>query len=83
MKETRNKKRKMHPFLKGFLGCILVMGVIAAGISFVTASAFHGKLNYEKIETANKEPFKEDGVKNILLIGNGQEKCILKKVISL
>lgn len=72
MKEikNRNKKRKIHPFLKGFLGCMLVVGAIAVGVSFATASVFHGKLNYEKIETANKEPLREDGVKNILLIGN-------------
>ena len=70
MKEKKNKKRKMHPFVKGFLGCVFVIGIAAMGIGFAAASVLHGKLNYEKVETANKEPFKEDGVKNILLIGN-------------
>ena len=68
--KNRNKMRKMHPFLKGFIGCFLIVGAIAVGISFVAASAFYKKLNYENTEEQNKEPFKEDGVKNILLIGN-------------
>ena len=56
MKEikNRNKKRKIHPFLKGFLGCMLVVGAIAVGVSFATASVFHGKLNYEKINSKQR-----------------------------
>ena len=71
MKETKKrKKRKTHPFIKGFVGCIAVVLVIACGASFVAASALHGKLNYSEIEEVKREPFKEAGVKNILLIGN-------------
>ena len=39
-------------------------------MSFLVAGALHGKLNYNKIETVTREPFKDAGVKNILLIGN-------------
>lgn len=75
MKEKENikkkkKKRKIHPFIKGFLGCILVVVILVGGVGFVFGSAVHGKLNFEKIESVSREPFKEDGVKNILLIGN-------------
>lgn len=72
MKEKTNKKkkRKLHPFIKGFLGCIIAAGVLAGGVSLVVGSSLHSKLNYNEIETLSKEPFKEDGVKNILLIGN-------------
>lgn len=72
MKEMKKKakKRKLHPFIKGFLGCIIVVAVLAGVASFVVAGALHNKLNYNEIETATKEPFKEAGVKNILLIGN-------------
>lgn len=75
MKEKENikkkkKKRKIHPFIKGFLGCILVVVLLVGGVGFVFGSAVHGKLNFEKIESVSREPFKEDGVKNILLIGN-------------
>lgn len=71
MKEKKKlKKRKMHPFIKGFVGCIAVVMLVACGMSFVTAGALHGKLNYSEIEDTKREPFKEAGVKNILLIGN-------------
>ena len=71
MKEKKKmKKRKTHPFIKGFLGCIAVVLVVACGASFVVAGALHGKLNYNEIEEVKREPFKEAGVKNILLIGN-------------
>ena len=68
MKEK--KKRRMNPFVKGFLGCIAVVAVLAVGASFVVGASLHGKLNYSEVESVKNEPFKEDGVKNILLIGN-------------
>ena len=67
---SKKRKKKSHPFLKGFLGCLVVVFVIAGCLSFVTAGYLHTKLNYKEIESASKEPFKEAGVKNILLIGN-------------
>ena len=71
MKEKKKmKKGKTHPFIKGFVGCIAVVMLVACGMSFVTAGALHGKLNYSEIEDTKREPFKEAGVKNILLIGN-------------
>lgn len=69
MKEKKRKKR-MHPFIKGFLGCIAVAAIAGICVSFVAAIALHSKLSYEEIESVSKEPFKEEGVKNILLIGN-------------
>lgn len=68
--KKKKKKRRVHPFIKGFLGCIVVLSVLLCGIGFVFGSMLHGKLNYQKIDTFSSEPFKEDGVKNILLIGN-------------
>ena len=70
-KSMRKKgKKKRHPFLKGFIGCLAVVFVIAGCVSFAMAGYLHTKLNYKEIETISKESFKEDGVKNILLIGN-------------
>ena len=69
-KVKKTKKSKMHPFIKGFLGCIAVVLVVACDASFVVAGALHGKLNYFEIEEVKREPLKEAGVKNILLIGN-------------
>ena len=71
MKENKIKrKRKTHPFIRGFVGCIVVVLLVVCGASFVMAGALHGKLNYNEIEEVKREPFKEAGVKNILLIGN-------------
>ena len=71
MKENKIKrKRKTHPFIRGFVGCIAVVLLVVCGASFVMAGALHGKLNYNEIEEVKREPFKEAGVKNILLIGN-------------
>ena len=71
MKENKKKrKRKNHPFIKGFVGCIAVVLLVVCGTSFVMAGVLHGKLNYSEIEEIKREPFKEAGVKNILLIGN-------------
>lgn len=69
-KEIKKKKKRVHPFIKGFLGCIVVVVVLVGGVSLVAGGVLHGKLNYHEVESAKKEPFKEDGVKNILLIGN-------------
>ena len=72
MNKSMRKKgqKKRHPFLKGFIGCLAVVFVIAGCVSFAMAGYLHTKLNYKEIETISKESFKEDGVKNILLIGN-------------
>ncbi len=68
--KKKTKKRKVHPFFKGFLGCLAVVFILAGAVSFVAAGYLHTKMNYKEIETVSKEPFREDGVKNILLIGN-------------
>ena len=68
--KKNTSKRKVHPFLKGFLGCLAVLFVLACCGSFAVAGYMHTKMNYSEIEAVSKEPFKEDGVKNILLIGN-------------
>lgn len=56
--------------MKGFLGCIIVILILGVGISYAASSYLYGKMNYEEIESLAKEPFKEKGVENILLIGN-------------
>ena len=70
MKKEKKVKKRRHPFIKGFLGCVAVVGVFMLAVSFLGASYLHSKMEYEVVDVASKEPFKEDGVKNILLIGN-------------
>ena len=66
----KQKKRKGHPFVRGFIGCVFVFAVIGMCASFVAAGYLHKKIHYQKSENTWSEPLKEDGVKNILLIGN-------------
>lgn len=68
--KKKRKKKKRHPFLKGLVGGLLVLAVLIGGISLLAAGFLHGKLNYAESDSASDGPFKEDGVKNILLIGN-------------
>lgn len=68
--KKKRKKKKRHPFLKGLVGGLLVLAVLIGGASFLAAGFLHGKLNYAASDSASDEPFKADGVKNILLIGN-------------
>lgn len=64
------KRRKKHPFLRGFLGCIFVVLIVCFLGSFLIAGSLHKKLNYQEIESVSSEKLKDQGVKNILLIGN-------------
>ncbi len=66
----KKKHKRMHPFMKGFFGCIAVVFIIGIGVAFFAGSMLHGKMQFEKIESVADEPLKAEGVKNILLIGN-------------
>ena len=68
--KKKAKKKTLPPFFRGFLGCLAVVLIVGACISFVAAGYLHTKMNYENAESVEKEPFKEAGVKNILLIGS-------------
>lgn len=68
-KEKKTKKHR-HPFIKGFVGCFVVLAVLIVGVSFLGANYLHGKMEHDVDDVASKEPFKEEGIKNILLIGN-------------
>ena len=70
MKKEKKAKKRKHPFIKGFFGCVAVVGVLTFAFSFTAASYLHSKMEYDVVDVGSREPFKEDGVKNILLIGN-------------
>lgn len=64
---TKCKKgRKFRKFLIG-LGAIIVAMMLLGGAMI---GAFYSKMNYIEIESLATEPLKEEGVINILLIGN-------------
>src|SRR5699024_6227774 len=68
--KKKRKKKKMHPFVRGFLGCMVVLVLLLGAASFLAGGFLYGRLNYQEIDSLLSEPFKEEGVKNILLIGN-------------
>jgi LCP family protein required for cell wall assembly len=72
--EKENHRKKKHgrkkSRLKRWLFAIaLIFTVLFAGLYFLVGTVYR-KLNYEEIESLATAPMKEDGVVNILLIGN-------------
>lgn len=64
------KKKRRGRFLKAFLVTLLVLAIIAVGGCSLLAGYIYGNMDHEEIESVSSEPAKEDGVTNILLIGN-------------
>lgn len=68
--KSRGKSGKKKSKFKAFLfRAAMIIFLLAAGLYFVVAAAY-SKLNYREIESLTSKPMKEDGVINILLIGN-------------
>lgn len=68
--KKQKKKRKKKSGLKRFLiAAVLIIALGMGGIYFAVG-AVYGKLHFEEIESVAAEPLKEDGVVNVLLIGN-------------
>lgn len=67
-KKDKNKKKK-NGFFKFVAILSIVFLIIFAGL-YVLVGNVYSKMNYKEIESVSKESVKEDGVINILLIGN-------------
>ena len=69
-KKDKKMKRKKKSTLKSFLTFLAVLTIIAmVGLYFLIGGVY-GKMDYEQADGLASEPMKEDGVTNILLIGN-------------
>ena len=69
-KKDKKMKRKKKSTLKSFLTFLAVLTIIAmVGLYFLIGGVY-GKMDYERADELASEPMKEDGVTNILLIGN-------------
>lgn len=68
MKEKKVRKKK-HRLRKLMFTLFFLLMLIAIGWYLVLSSVYE-KMNYCQIESLSKEAYKEDGVTNILLIGN-------------
>ncbi|MBQ8189394.1 MAG: LCP family protein [Lachnospiraceae bacterium] len=67
-KKDKNKKKK-NGFFK-FVATLSVLFLIVFAGLYMLVGNVYSKMNYKEIESVSKEPAKEDGVINILLIGN-------------
>lgn len=63
-------KKKKHKGIRRFLTVVLVLLLALAGLWYVTISRLYDKVEYAPTQILTSEPMKEDGVTNILLIGN-------------
>ena len=63
------KKTKKSSFKRFLIAVALIIVFLAAGL-YVLVGKVYAEMNYEEIESVASSPMKEEGVTNILLIGN-------------
>ena len=63
------KKKKKSGFKLFLIAVALILVFLAAGL-YVLVGKVYAEMNYEEIESVSSSPMKEEGVTNILLIGN-------------
>ncbi|MCI9336806.1 MAG: hypothetical protein HFH93_04550 [Lachnospiraceae bacterium] len=69
-RNTQRKPHKKKSRLKRFLiAAVLIIALLGVGL-YQLVGAVYAKMNYRELEAEAAEPMKQDGVINILLIGN-------------
>ena len=70
-KTPHNKKEQKKPSKwKKFLVVVFVLAVIVFAAWYSLVGKIYKQMNYEKVQGLASEPMKQDGVINVLLIGN-------------
>lgn len=72
-KEPKKPRKKKRRFLKFLLVMALLAALAGAGL-YQVVGVVYVKMNYKEVESMSALPMKEDGVVNILLIGNDSRK---------
>lgn len=67
--KAAGKKKKKSGFKRFLISVALIIVFLAAGL-YVLVGKVYAEMNYEEIESVTSSPMKEEGVTNILLIGN-------------
>lgn len=65
----KKRRRKKHRLRKFLIALVLIVALLGVGL-YQLVGAVYGKMNYRELAAMAAEPMKEDGVVNILLIGN-------------
>ena len=68
-KAARGRRKKKSGFKRFLIAVALIVVFLAAGL-YVLVGKVYGEMNYEEITSVASSPMKEEGVTNILLIGN-------------
>ena len=72
-KKSKKHDRKKSPIKSFLIKVAIVVVLLAVGLYYLVGVVY-SKLNYREIESVASESMKEDGVINILLIGNDSRK---------
>ena len=70
MAAKKRKKKKKKSFFKRLLVVILLLCLAVGGVWYYSVNRLYTKVQFQPIESVTTEPMKEEGVINILLIGN-------------
>lgn len=68
-RKYKNKKKKKS-FFRRLLIVLMVICLLVGGLWYYAIDYLYNRIRYEEIGTVTTEPMKEEGVINILLIGN-------------
>lgn len=70
LQEKQQKKQKRRKKIKRFLfAAVLILALLAGGLYYLAGNVYD-KMNYHEIESVVSAPVEDEGVINILLIGN-------------
>ena len=64
------KRKKRRRGWKIFFAILLILLIVLAGIWYSLVNRAYNKMNYQEIESVADQPLKEEGITNVLLIGN-------------
>lgn len=64
------KRKKKKSSLRRLLMVLIILCLLVGGAWYYAINRLYGQIQYEEIGTVTTEPMKEEGVINILLIGN-------------
>lgn len=68
--KKQNKKKKKNGAAKAFLVFVAVFAILIFGGIHMAVNHVYQKMTYNEVESLTKESYKDNGVVNVLLIGN-------------
>lgn len=69
-KKKKHEDKKKNSRLKKVLIILAVMLLLGMGLLYLLIGSVYGKMEYKSLDGYTAKPMKEDGITNVLLIGN-------------